>query len=83
MAIVNRKLVKGMAYMRSRVALMKAAHAVKRAAHTAAHAVDRGHGVARPLYNAARPLLHHHGIDTSIPDRALSTYDGIRRALGK
>ena len=60
-----------MAYMRTRVALMKAAHAVRRAA-----------GVARPLYNAARPLLHHHGIDTSIPDKALSTYDGIRRAVG-
>ena len=61
-----------MAYMRTRVALMKAAHAVRRAA-----------GVARPLYNAARPLLHHHGIDTSIPDKALSTYDGIRRAVGR
>ena len=60
-----------MAYMRTRVALMKAAHAVRRAA-----------GVARPLYNAARPLLHHHGIDTSIPDKALSTYDGTRRAVG-
>jgi len=60
-----------MAYMRTRVALMKAAHAVRRAA-----------GVARPLYNAARPLLHHHGIDASIPDKALSTYDGIRRAVG-
>ena len=60
-----------MAYMRTRVALIKAAHAVRRAA-----------GVARPLYNAARPLLHHHGIDTSIPDKALSTYDGIRRAVG-
>ena len=60
-----------MAFMRSRIALMKAAHAVRRAA-----------GVARPLYNAARPLLHHHGIDTSIPDKALSTYDGIRRAVG-
>ena len=60
-----------MAYMRTRVALMKAALAVRRAA-----------GVARPLYDAARPLLHHHGIDTSIPDKALSTYDGIRRAVG-
>ena len=59
-----------MAYMRTRVALMKAAHAVRPA------------GAARPLYHAARPLLHHHGIDTSIPDKALSTYDGIRRAVG-
>ena len=71
-----------MAFMRSRIALMKAAHGVRRAVHTAAHTVDRVHGVARPLYHAARPLLHHHGIDTSIPDKALSTYDGIRRAVG-
>ena len=61
-----------MAHMRSHVALMKAAHAV-----------DRVHHVVRPLYQLARPLLHHRGIDTTIPDKALSTYDGIRRALGK
>jgi hypothetical protein len=67
-----------MAFMRTRLALMKAAHVAKRTAHV----VGQVHGVARPLYNAARPLLHHHGIDTSIADRALSTYDGIRRAIG-
>ena len=60
-----------MAHMRTRIALMKAAHAVRRVV-----------GAARPVYHAARPLLHHHGIDTSIPDKALSTYDGIRRAVG-
>jgi hypothetical protein len=49
----------------------------------AAHAVARVHNVARPVYEAARPLLHRTGIDTSIPDKALSTYDGIRRAVGR
>ena len=67
-----------MAFMRTRLALMKAARVAKRTAHV----VGQVHGVARPLYNAARPLLHHHGIDTSIADKALSTYDGIRRAIG-
>ena len=37
---------------------------------------------ARPLYEAVKPLLHYRGIDTSIPDKALQTYDGIRRAVG-
>ena len=67
-----------MAFVRTRLALMKAAHVARRTAHV----VGQVHGVARPIYNAARPLLHQHGIDTSIPDRALSTYDGIRRAIG-
>ena len=57
--------------MRTRLAIKKVAHVVRQA-----------HSVARPLYEAARPLLHHRGIDTSIPDKALSTYDGIRRAIG-
>ena len=48
----------------------------------AASGVARVHNVVRPLYNAARPILHHRGIDTSIPDKALQTYDGIRRAIG-
>ena len=61
-----------MAFMRSRLAVMKAAHAVARV-----------HNVARPVYEAARPLRHRTGIDTSIPDKALSTYDGIRRAVGR
>ena len=60
-----------MAFMRSHLAIMKAAHAV-----------GRVHRVVRPLYDAARPLLRHRGIDTSIADKALSTYDGIRRAIG-
>ena len=49
----------------------------------AAAAVGRAHGAARPIYEAARPLLHHRGIDTSIPDAALKTYDGIRRTVGR
>jgi hypothetical protein len=72
-----------MAYMRSRIALMRAAAAAHQAARTAAHTVDRVHGVVRPVYEAARPLLQYRGIDTSIPDKALSTYDGIRRTLNK
>ena len=61
-----------MAFMRSRLAVMKAAHAVARV-----------HNAARPVYEAARPLLRRSGIDTSIPDKALSTYDGIRRVVGR
>ena len=67
-----------MAFMRTRLAIMKAANAAKRTAHV----VGQIHGVVRPIYEATRPLLHHRGIDTSIPDKALSTYDGIRRAIG-
>ena len=48
-----------------------------------AAAVGRAHSVARPIYEATRPLLHHSGIDTSIPDAAIKTYDGIRRAVGR
>ena len=33
----------------------------------------------RPMSDAAS---HHKGIDASIPDKALSTYDGIRRSIG-
>ena len=61
-----------MAHLRCHIAIMKAANAV-----------DRVHHVVRPMYQLARPLLHHRGIDTSIPDKAMSTYDGIRRALSK
>ena len=95
-----------MAFMRTRVAILKAARHARRAIHTVhraaektrdavdrtvdrvgrvvektAHAVDRVHGHVRPVYNFARPFLHHHGIDTSIPDRALSNYDAIRRSV--
>ena len=45
--------------------------------------IDKFHSKVRPVYDAARPLLHHAGLDTSIPDKALSTYDGIRRAIHK
>ena len=52
----------------------------------AAMGIRRAHGYAngyaRPLYEAVKPLLHYRGIDTSIPDKALQTYDGIRRAVG-
>ena len=88
-----------MAFMRTRVAILKAAHHAKLSVHTAVQAVDRTvdrvhraaektapvvdtvHGYARPVYNFARPLLHHHGIDTTIADRALSNYDAIRRGV--
>ena len=34
----------------------------------------------RPLYEAAKPALRHY-IDTSTVDRALTSYDSIRRSL--
>ena len=49
--------------------------------HKVARTVDRVHNHVRPVYDAARPLLRHAGIDASIPDKALSTYDGIRRSI--
>jgi hypothetical protein len=57
-------------------------HQTRLGFHRATHAVARVHNAVRPLYDAARPILHHRGIDTSIPDKALQTYDGIRRAIG-
>ena len=54
---------------------------MRRTAHRVLSAADKFHSKVRPLYNAARPLLNHAGLDTSIPDKALSTYDGIRRAI--
>jgi hypothetical protein len=71
-------------------------HRARHAAHTAgkhlqraatatlqvARAVDRGVQLARPMYTyGVRPALHASGISSAIPDRALSTYDGIRRSL--
>ena len=43
------------------------------------------HGIdaARPIYEVGRPVLHHLGVNTAIADKALSHYDGIRRALGR
>jgi len=54
---------------------------LRQAAHRAVSAIDKFHSKARPAYDAARPLLHHAGLNTSIPDKALSTYDGIKRAI--
>ena len=47
----------------------------------ATHAV-RGIDAARPI-EAGKPVLHHFGVNTAIADKALSHYDGIRRALGR
>jgi hypothetical protein len=57
--------------------------AVHRAAGTATTAM-RGVDAARPAYeHGVRPALHKLGISTAIADRALSHYDGIRRAVGR
>ena len=53
-------------------------HRLKGAATTAMRGVD----AARPVYETAKPALHKLGISTAIADKALSHYDGIRRALG-
>ena len=52
-------------------------------ARRAANTVHNVHDRIRPIYEIARPVLRHAGIDTAIPDKALSTYDGIRRATGR
>ena len=52
-------------------------------ARRAANTVHNVHDRVRPIYELARPALRHAGIDTAIPDKALSTYDGIRRATGR
>ena len=52
-------------------------------ARRAANTVHNVHDRVRPIYEIARPILRHAGIDTAIPDQALSTYDGIRRATGR
>ena len=56
---------------------------MRQTAHRVLSVADKLHSKVRPIYNAARPLLRHAGLDTSIPDKALSTYDGIRRAIHK
>ena len=56
---------------------------MRQTAHRVLSVADKLHGKVRLIYNAARPLLRHAGLDTSIPDKALSTYDGIRRAIHK
>jgi hypothetical protein len=53
-----------------------------RAAVHVARTTDRAVQFARPLYtHVARPVLRHAGVSTAIADKALSTYDGIRRSL--
>jgi hypothetical protein len=69
----------------------KARHAVRtvdkhitnaaRATIHVARATDRAVQFARPVYHAVRPVLHHAGVSTAIADKALSTYDGIRRSM--
>ena len=61
----------------------RAMQRVAGAARTVATHAVRGIDTARPIYEAGRPVLHHFGVDTKLADRALSGYDGIRRALGK
>jgi hypothetical protein len=53
-------------------------HRLKGSATTAMRGVD----AARPAYETVKPGLHQLGISTAIADKALSHYDGIRRALG-
>ena len=65
--------------MHARRAMQRVAGAART---VATHAV-RGIDAARPIYEAGRPVLHHFGVDTKLADRALSHYDGIRRALGR
>jgi hypothetical protein len=55
----------------------------RRAAHALTGKARSGIDAARPAYEAGKPLLQGLGISTAIADKALSHYDGIRRALGK
>ena len=61
----------------------RATHALAGTAKSVGTHVMHGIDSARPAYDAARPALHKLGINTAIADKALSHYDGIRRALGK
>ena len=65
--------------MHARRAMQRVAGAARSVATHAARGID----AARPIYEAGRPVLHHFGVNTTVADRALSGYDGIRRALGK
>ena len=65
--------------MHVRRAMQRAAGPIRTVATHAARGID----AARPIYEAGRPVLHHFGVDAKLADRALSHYDGIRRALGK
>jgi hypothetical protein len=53
-------------------------HRLRGAATTAVRGID----AVRPAYDATKPVLHKLGISTAVADKALSHYDGIRRALG-
>jgi hypothetical protein len=61
----------------------RAAHALTGKARSVGTHVMHGIDAARPAYEAGKPLLQGLGISTAIADKALSHYDGIRRALGK
>ena len=61
----------------------RAAHAFAGKARSVGTHVMHGIDAARPAYEAGRPALHTLGISTAIADKALSHYDGIRRALGR
>ena len=67
--------------------LARSVHSLSRhaghAAMTTAHHLDRGLSTVRPIYEASRPALRHLGVDTQLVDRGLTTYDSIRRGLGK
>ena len=55
-------------------------HAARTAVQVAKH-VDRGVQFTRPLYtHVARPLMHYGGVTTAPIDRAISSYDSLRRA---
>ena len=61
----------------------RAAHALAGKARSVGTHVMHGIDAARPAYEAGRPALQGLGISTAIADKALSHYDGIRRALGR
>jgi hypothetical protein len=61
----------------------RAAHALAGKARSVGTHVMRGIDAARPAYEAGRPVMQGLGISTAIADKALSHYDGIRRALGR
>ena len=72
--------------LHTRRAMQRVAHAARTVgAHARTVATHAMHGIdaARPAYEMSRPMLHHLGVNTAIADKALSHYDGIRRALGK
>ena len=72
--------------MHARRAMQRVAGAARTVgAHARTVATHPMHGIdaARLPYEMGKPVLHHLGVNTAIADKALSHYDGIRRALGK